>query len=101
MCRWLCTPAIATIPSFDCLLHSLMQRKRKLASSALWPMGDTDSDVGELQKLLATETAETAGDPVRSAVAAMFERDGQPSPSEPHRVCRRLQTLRRWSHDKQ
>ena len=28
--------------SFDCLLHSLMNRKRKLADSALWPMGDTE-----------------------------------------------------------
>ena len=27
--------------SFDCLLHSLMSRKRKLADSALWPMDAT------------------------------------------------------------
>ena len=32
--------------SFDCLLHSLMSRKRKLADSALWPMGDTEIRCG-------------------------------------------------------
>lgn len=41
--------------SFDCLLHSLMTRKRKLASSALWPMGDTEADAEQLQKMLAEE----------------------------------------------
>ncbi|WP_371824203.1 DEAD/DEAH box helicase [Methylosinus sp. KRF6] len=66
--------------SFDCLLQSLMQRKRKLASSALWPMGDTDADVGELQKMLQGEGAETVGDPVSSALAVLFRRDEMPPP---------------------
>jgi hypothetical protein len=39
--------------SFDCLLNSLMQRKRNLAESALWPMGDTDSDADQLQKMVS------------------------------------------------
>ena len=51
--------------SFDCLLHSLMQRKRKLASSALWPMGDTESDVAELQQMMSAETTAAEGDPIR------------------------------------
>jgi superfamily II DNA or RNA helicase len=66
--------------SFDCLLHSLMQRKRKLASSALWPMGDTESDVGELQKMLASDTVERGGDAVAASISAMFARDGQSAP---------------------
>lgn len=66
--------------SFDCLLHSLMQRKRHLASSALWPMGDTRDDAAELQKTLSSEGTSGSGDPVKAAVAAMFERDGAGAP---------------------
>jgi superfamily II DNA or RNA helicase len=66
--------------SFDCLLQSLMQRKRKLASSALWPMGDTDADVSELQKMLNVETSTSGGDPVTATIAALFTRDGMPHP---------------------
>ena len=63
--------------SFDCLLHSLMARKRKLASSALWPMGDTSEDTAQLQKMLAQEASATAtSTPVEAAIAKMFERDG-------------------------
>lgn len=62
--------------SFDCLLHSLMTRKRKLASSALWPMGDTEADAEQLQKMLAEEVRSAqAGDPVHSAILRTFERD--------------------------
>jgi len=61
--------------SFDCLLHSLMQRKRKLASSALWPMGDTETDAAELQRMVAEGKAGSEGDPIASAIAAMFLRD--------------------------
>lgn len=61
--------------SFDCLLHSLMTRKRRLASAALWPMGDTEEDAGRLQQMLADSEATQAGDPVRSAMAIMFKRD--------------------------
>ncbi len=68
--------------SFDCLLHSLMTRKRKLASSALWPMGDTDADAEHLQKMLAEEfRSADAGDPVHSAILRTFERD-QVTPPE-------------------
>jgi hypothetical protein len=63
--------------SFDCLLHSLMNRKRKLAKSALWPMGDTEGDVAELQKMLNADKQESSGDPLHSALAAMFRRDSQ------------------------
>ena len=66
--------------SFDCLLHSLMQRKRKLANSALWPMGDTEGDVSELQKMLSGERSTAAGDPLTSSISAMFLRDEQPEP---------------------
>jgi len=68
--------------SFDCLLHSLMTRKRKLASSALWPMGDTEADAEQLQKMLAEEVRSAdAGDPVHSAILRTFERD-QVNPPE-------------------
>lgn len=68
--------------SFDCLLHSLMQRKRKLAGSALWPMGDTADDAALLQKSLGAEAVgKTRGEPVQAAIAAMFERDGIPVPA--------------------
>lgn len=66
--------------SFDCLLQSLMQRKLHLAQAALWPMGDTSDDVGELQKVLMADERQTGGDPLRSAIAAMFERDQFPPP---------------------
>lgn len=69
--------------SFDCLLHSLMTRKRKLASSALWPMGDTEADAEQLQKMLAEEVnSADAGDPVHSAILRTFERDQSPMPEQ-------------------
>jgi superfamily II DNA or RNA helicase len=70
--------------SFDCLLHSLMQRKRKLAESALWPMGDTGGDADQLQKMLsesANYTSDAGEDPVRRAVRIMFARDGSKPPN--------------------
>jgi SNF2 family DNA or RNA helicase len=68
--------------SFDCLLHSLMQRKRKLAQSALWPMGDTQGDVEELQKLLASECdGQDVADPIRVALDQMFRRDKKGTPT--------------------
>lgn len=66
--------------SFDCLLHSLMQRKRKLANSALWPMGDTEADVSDLQKMLSGDQSTSEGEPLSSSIAAMFRRDEQPEP---------------------
>jgi SNF2 family DNA or RNA helicase len=68
--------------SFDCLLHSLMTRKRKLASAALWPMGDTEADAEQLQRMLSEEAMSTdAGDPVQSAIQRTFERDQSPMPA--------------------
>ena len=62
--------------SFDCLLHSLMQRKRNLAQSALWPMGDTQGDVAELQNsLMGGRGGQSVTDPIRVALEAMFGRD--------------------------
>jgi hypothetical protein len=62
--------------SFDCLLHSLMTRKRRLASSALWPMGDTDHDSKGLEEAVAAAPTESTGDTLDSALRAMFDRDG-------------------------
>lgn len=62
--------------SFDCLLHSLMTRKRRLASSALWPMGDTEEDASRLQAMLADDATASSGDPVGAAMELMFQRDG-------------------------
>jgi superfamily II DNA or RNA helicase len=67
--------------SFDCLLQSLMQRKRRLASSALWPMGDTEADVAKLQEMLNAEKMTSSEDPVISSVIALFQRDGLPAPA--------------------
>ena len=64
--------------SFDCLLHSLMTRKRRLASSALWPMGDTNEDAGGLQQMLAGGGEVTTSDPVSTAMEMMFQRDETP-----------------------
>ena len=68
--------------SFDCLLHSLMNRKRRLARSALWPMGDTAQDTRTLHEGMAGDRAGSAGgDAVSSALSAMFTRDGKAVPS--------------------
>ncbi|KQX34250.1 hypothetical protein ASD04_16540 [Devosia sp. Root436] len=67
--------------SFDCLLHSLMQRKRRLATSALWPMGDTEADASDLQRMVADGVTSSGGDAVMSAMTAMFLRDNIPVPA--------------------
>ncbi len=64
--------------SFDCLLQSLMQRKRRLAASALWPMGDTDEDAAELQKSLGQDQREERSDALQASIDALFLRDGLP-----------------------
>lgn len=63
--------------SFDCLLNSLMQRKRNLAESALWPMGDTDTDSDQLQKMVSEGVDQSlkGGDAVRLAIEAMYLRE--------------------------
>lgn len=66
--------------SFDCLLHSLMQRKRRIAAQALWPMGDTGDDASQLQSMLSDGAESYGGDAVDAAMAAMFARDGLPLP---------------------
>lgn len=67
--------------SFDCLLHSLMTRKRRLASVALWPMGDTEDDAARLQQMLNEDATAASADPVQAAMIRMFERDDMPLPS--------------------
>lgn len=57
-----------------------MQRKRKLAASGLWPMGDTQGDTAELQKMLSAEKSDADADPLMRSVEAMFRRDGQSPP---------------------
>jgi hypothetical protein len=62
--------------SFDCLLHGLMARKRRLASSALWPMGGTEEDAGCLQQMLADGYESQIADPVQSSMISMLKREG-------------------------
>ncbi|PWJ19366.1 DEAD/DEAH box helicase [Jannaschia seohaensis] len=64
--------------SFDCLLHSLMARKRRLATSALWPMGDTEEDASRLQQMLSEGGSARAEHPVSAAMSNMFKRDDTP-----------------------
>jgi hypothetical protein len=66
--------------SFDCLLQSLMIRKRRLASAALWPVGDSQGDVAYFGEALKNAEMTSDGDPLRDAVKAMFERDGEGQP---------------------
>jgi SNF2 family DNA or RNA helicase len=66
--------------SFDCLLHSLMQRKRRMAAQALWPMGDTQDDAEQLQGLLGGTASSIGENAVDSAMIGMFTRDGLPLP---------------------
>ena len=69
--------------SFDCLLHSLMTRKRKLASSALWPMGDTSEDSATLQSMLVEDTrVDVSTNVVSDTVIKMFERDQLSTPEQ-------------------
>lgn len=44
--------------SFDCLLQDLMQRKRQLASTVLWPAGDTPDDAHALEEALTRSASE-------------------------------------------
>lgn len=62
--------------SFDCLLNSLMTRKRNLATTVLWPMGDTEDDADQLQAMLKDDRRRSTGHPVEDAMAAMFAREG-------------------------
>lgn len=62
--------------SFDCLLHSLMTRKRWLATFALWPMEDTKEDASRLQAMLADGATTASGDPLGVAMEWIFQRDG-------------------------
>lgn len=64
--------------SFDCLLQSLMQRKRRMAQQALWPMGDLSSDVGNLHQEMDREEQDTSGDIIVETLKRLFERDGSP-----------------------
>jgi helicase-like protein len=43
--------------SFDCLLERLMRRKRDLATSVLWPAGDTNADAIGLQADLTAQAS--------------------------------------------
>lgn len=66
--------------SFDCLLHNLMNRKRRLASSALWPMGEAVSDAAALHREMADEASSSGENTLAVAMAAMFGRDGATMP---------------------
>ncbi|MCT4579129.1 DEAD/DEAH box helicase [Donghicola sp.] len=60
--------------TFDSLLQSLMQRKRKLAEQALWPMGDNSADVAGLTKAVSSPTRGHAV--IADSMAEQFQRDG-------------------------
>lgn len=63
------------VHSFDCLLQSLMQRKRRLAEQALWPMGDSKVDVSGLTEAVASpQRGQHAV--VADIMAEQFRRDG-------------------------
>lgn len=63
--------------SFDSLLQSLMQRKRRLAEQALWPMGDNKADVAGLTQAMATpHRGQHAA--IADIMAEQFTRDGLP-----------------------
>ncbi|WP_312529549.1 DEAD/DEAH box helicase [Paracoccus sp. (in: a-proteobacteria)] len=61
--------------SFDSLLQSLMQRKRRLAEQALWPMGDNDSDISGLTEALTSPTRGQYS-VIADSIAEQFRRDG-------------------------
>ena len=61
--------------SFDCLLQSLMQRKRSLASQALWPMGDTHGDLSALQAGLSNEPQTQSPNVLDDCMFELFQRD--------------------------
>ena len=67
--------------SFDCVLHELMYRKRKLASAALWPMGDSGTDVEELERSLSRHADSSTEDPVTAAMKVLFGKIGEQLPA--------------------
>jgi hypothetical protein len=64
--------------SFDCLLQSLMPRKRRRADAARWPMGDTQDNAARLQQMLAEGESAQVADPVMAAMDAVFRHDEIP-----------------------
>lgn len=75
--------------SFDCLLQTLMERKRGLARKVLWPSGDTEEDVAELVQGLegSRNTQDGHGRALDRAdlleVVSRFDRFRQPSQRTP------------------
>lgn len=61
--------------SFDILLQSLMQRKRRLASAALWPMGEAGDEAAALQKMLQQASQAQNGEPIEASMLSLFVRD--------------------------
>lgn len=61
--------------SFDGLLQSLMQRKRRLAERALWPMGDSKADVSGLTEAVTSPQRGQHG-VISDIMAEQFRRDG-------------------------
>lgn len=61
-------------------MQSLMQKKRRLASKALWPIRDEAGDAAALQAMLKEGSSNSAGDVVKVTMSAMFRRDGVPEP---------------------
>ena len=61
--------------SFDCLLQSLMQRKRKMAQQALWPMGDTNDDMSNLAHGMDAGASNSSGELLSASIDATMRRD--------------------------
>lgn len=68
--------------SFDCLLHLLMENKRRLARGTLFPAGDTVDDITILQEGLIGADDQTSST-ISSIMKNLFEEMGQP-PTEPN-----------------
>lgn len=62
--------------SFDCLLQSLMQRKRRLATQALWPMGDTKADLSILVDGVTQQPPAGTQISLNKCMAELYRRDG-------------------------
>ncbi len=68
-------PSLGT-QSFDCLLQSLMQRKRRLAAQALWPMDDTKGGMAHLAGGVSQPQSADASASLEDCMSELYRRDG-------------------------
>lgn len=88
-------PGIYQVRGFDLSDITFMQRKRRLAEQALWPMGDIGADVSGLTEAVAAPTR--GQHPLAESMAEQFRRDGLPPrpPQRPGRLGTYLKTSTR------